>query len=446
MARKKHSKSATFILNDPKSTVPTLILLTYLCKNEQGQKVKLKYSTRQSILPQDWDSYNYKALNNSQLNGELEKLDDFIEEYFEQFPRLERKSKKRNVIKAELKAWLDAKTERDIECERNEGLPIIENKISFFGEVEKLIEDAKKGRTDYNGKSYTEGSIRNWNKTLSILKEFSQNLNEPLSFDLNKEIYDEFLKFCKTRKHTRKGYQDKKGYSDNYVGSLIKDWKTFMERTKKFHNNTFYRSKDFATKREVINLPYLNDVEIDMLKNAEGLTDMQKIIRDRYIINLYCGLRISDMEKLNEEHIENGKIVMQATKTGNIVAIPVAEEVKDIIARYNGQLPKQYNRNVVNREIKKIGKKAGINEQFHFTRTIAGKKTLVTGLKHKFLSNHTARRSHATNLLKETDFLTAKSILGMSIKTMELYNKRTALENADMAKSLSIYSKKKATA
>ncbi|HEY4874055.1 MAG TPA: tyrosine-type recombinase/integrase [Puia sp.] len=435
-------RTANFILNEPQLNVSlkaqktTTILLTYSC-----QDGRLKYSTKQSILPKDWnyDEHEAKATceNHVEINDKLNVLNNYIEDFFEQFPRHERQYKRSTVTEGELRYWLDVKTNR-IKKQKKEEAPAVENKITFFEAVRNLISDAKSGK-EVHGKyatKYSEGAIKNWEKTFRILEEFDPNL----SFDIDKETYEAFKLFCNNKVNPK---TEKKGYAANYVGSLIKDWKTFMEKTRQHHNNTFYRSREFFKLSEEIDLPYLNDDEIETLIKCDKLSKLQQEIRDRYVINLFTGLRVSDMEKLNEAHIENDKIIIQNNKTGKIVAIPVAEQVKDIIAKYNGQLPKQYHRNIVNRELKEIGLLAELRRPVQFTRMVGGKKIVVSGKLYQFLSNHTARRSHATNLLKETDFLTAKQILGMTIKTMELYNKRSAEENADMAKSLHIYSRKK---
>ena len=430
MSKNKFVKKAKFILNEAQTKVdlqdqkPTLILLTFQCSDG-----KFKYSTKQQILPKDWDGDEYAAIKDTETNNRLHKLSEYVEEYFDQFPRSERKERRKDVTREKLKVWMDIKTEKSKTGTAVEFAEAIHP--NFFKVIHDLIQDAKNGKllTPNKKQKYSTGTLKNWNKTLEILKKFNSNLG----FDITLIDYNDFIVHCHTE-----------NYSNNYIGSLIKDWKTFMEKTSgEFHNNDIYRNKKFATLREKIDLPYLNDEEIELIKNVTGLTGMQEIIRDRFVVNLYNGLRISDMERLDfKEHFDGDNIIITTAKTDTQVVIPIADEVKDILKKYGNELPKQYHRNVVNRELKNIAEKAGLTGNERITKTVAGESVTIKKKKFQLISNHTARRSHATNLLKQTDFFTAQPILGMSLKTLDLYNKRTGKENAKRAKSLPMYSRK----
>jgi site-specific recombinase XerD len=192
--------------------------------------------------------------------------------------------------------------------------------------------------------------------------------------------------------------------------------------------------------------PYLNAKEIKMLEELE-LTGTDEEIRDRYIVNLFTGLRISDMKNLVIDKVDHNIINFKATqKTGAPVSIPIATPVRKMLNKYNGQFPPQHNEVYVNRRIKVICKKAGIIKPIELkvsemsiqlkTRLIKegfmnGNEATVKIPKNELITNHTARRSMTTNMLRSgIPINKARKITGMSIKTLERYDKVTPEENA----------------
>jgi hypothetical protein len=119
----------------------------------------------------------------------------------------------------------------------------------------------------------------------------------------------------------------------------------------------------------------------------------------------------------------------------SLLRLPVHPIVEEIIKKYGGELPKQYHENVVNREIKKIAEAAKLNDPVHFTKTIGGIKQSFVKEKWEMITCHTCRRSLTTNLLKHASVIDVMPVTGMSLKTLEKYNKRSAQENANMLKS-----------
>lgn len=411
-------KEAKFILDKPKADIATHIFLKFQCKDGA-----LRYSTKEKILPADWDSTEQRAKTNKRINTELARLYSIVEQYLESCRILN----KRNIFKADLKAELDSKNDRTATF----------GKASrFFTSLQKIIDEAKAGKIviKKSKKKYTTGTMKNWQKVKNKLLEFNPNLEfETISMN----TYNSFVNFC-----------NQNDYAANYTGSLIKDWKALMEVAHglKLHHNIIYKHSEFRSIKEVPEMVYLNEQEIKLIYDLDLTgSKVKETVRDRYIINLYTGLRISDMLTLSTENIQNGMITHINQKTNAKVVIPVHPYVEAIIKKYEGQMPKQHSEVIVNRYIKEIAKKAEINEIVRFTKTVGGVTKKFAEEKWKLITNHTGRRSMATNILKHVNVIEAMPVMGMSLKTLQLYNKITAEENAETLKSNSFFTKKNAS-
>ena len=98
-------------------------------------------------------------------------------------------------------------------------------------------------------------------------------------------------------------------------------------------------------------------------------------------------------------------------------------------------MPHQYNEKIVNKEIKLIAKDAGLTEKIRYSKTIGGVTVNFIKEKWELVGNHTSRRSMATNLLKHINIQEAMPVMGMSIETLQHYNKISAEDNAKNIKS-----------
>jgi len=404
-------KEAKFFLHEPKSTAPTYIFLKYSCSDGM-----LKYSTQEKALATDWNLKLQRSQSDKKINTVLNRLHGIVERYQETC-----KLAGKPVKVDELRAELNGITNR-VERRKN---------LNFFHYIEILINEAETGKllTPLRTK-YSPGSVANFKKSRNLLQEFMPGME----FDsITISTYFEFIQFLNL-----------KGYSANYAGKLIKDWKTFMNLAfaRKWHSNLVYKDPEFKKPGELSFQVYLDEKEIAAIMKLDlSKRRNLEIIRDRFIVNLYTGLRISDMKTLSIDNIQNEMVTHINQKTGKKVVIPVHKHLFDIIEKYNGVLPKQYNDRTVNQELKNIVREAGINETVRFTRTVGGKKKQFAVEKWRLITNHSARRSLATNLLKHIDIQQGQQVLGMSLRTLQHYNKITPEQNAEVIKGNQFFKK-----
>jgi integrase len=122
--------------------------------------------------------------------------------------------------------------------------------------------------------------------------------------------------------------------------------------------------------------------------------------RDLFVIALRTGLRISDISKLSTNNLLENSINITTTKTNQNLHIPIHPEVKDIIAKRNGELPNIISDQKFNKYIKEVSRLVGIK-----TKTFGSKIDEETKRKKEdfyekweLITSHTGRRSLATNL------------------------------------------------
>ena len=159
------------------------------------------------------------------------------------------------------------------------------------------------------------------------------------------------------------------------------------------------------------------------------------IVRDRFLIGAYTGLRVSDFRRLNETNIGD-HIRIKTSKTGANVVIPIHPIIKEIID--NG-----FDANItvsdqkINQHIKEIAQLAGITETVLIHSNVAGEVKQKNIEKYKLVCTHTARRSFATNAYKSgVPTIAIMKITGHTKETTFLkYIKVSAEENADMLKN-----------
>lgn len=228
---------------------------------------------------------------------------------------------------------------------------------------------------------------------------------------------------------------NERGYSKNYQGAIVSKLKAVMSEGHKlkYHNNAEYRQfKKFTEQPDTV---YLTEEEVESLWNLELKDDMERRVRDLFLIGVYTAARFSDYSRLSEKNISNGFITFTQRKTADSVIIPLAPRVAAILKRNGGRAP-ELNQVVFNREIKAVCLKAGINEEVQVTRSKGTKHITETVPKWKLVSSHTARRTGAT-LLHKTGIPVQSLMLitgHRSIQSLMHYLRLTKEENARQLK------------
>jgi integrase len=119
------------------------------------------------------------------------------------------------------------------------------------------------------------------------------------------------------------------------------------------------------------------------------------------VIGCYTGLRFQDLTSISERNIkrDGDREILEfiTNKTGERVVIPLSKTVKEIVRKYNYQLPKAICNQKFNAYLKFIGERAGLTDIVETVKTVGGSKQTFVFKKFELITTHTARRSFATN-------------------------------------------------
>ena len=156
-----------------------------------------------------------------------------------------------------------------------------------------------------------------------------------------------------------------------------------------------------------------------------------------HMLGCYTCLRFSKYSKLDLDYLQDGLIKTIQIKTKQKVTIPIHPNVRKIIDKYNGVLPKAPTNQESNRTLKELVKKMPeLNVPFAKQITRRRKKTVEETLNWEKLTTHTARRSFCTNMyLLGVPVMTIMSISGHKTeKSFRSYIKASGEEHAKIMK------------
>ena len=184
-------------------------------------------------------------------------------------------------------------------------------------------------------------TLKKYRTTLKLLREFAKDNRKYkyLDFDsINLDFYKDLMEYM----------ERKKQYSYNYCGKHIATLKTFLNKATEEEINTKldYKSKRFAVPDEQTEKIYLTESELTKLYNLDLSNNLRlDTVRDLFLIGCYTALRYSDFTNIRPANLltnESGTFInIKTLKTNKTVIIPIHWRVKEILNKYNNELPKQ---------------------------------------------------------------------------------------------------------
>lgn len=160
-------------------------------------------------------------------------------------------------------------------------------------------------------------------------------------------------------------------------------------------------------------------------------------IRDLFVVGCLTALRYSDYSTLTADNLQNGYIVKRTPKTNVDVKVPVHDYVKEIFAKYNGQIPSGLCIQYFNKYLKLIMREIGLHDKITFSYTEGGKLKTVPRKKWELISSHTARRSAATNMYLTGRMKTLEIMKLTGRRSEQNFFRYIRLTNDDTARSKS---------
>lgn len=210
------------------------------------------------------------------------------------------------------------------------------------------------------------------------------------------------------------------GSANNHLKRL----KSFLQ--KKYYSGE-YKSQDFKnTKLNEDKVRdqkkiFLTDAELTKLKIKAMPNERLEKVKDLFILACCTGLRFSDLSSLRKEHIHNDVISITTIKTGKPLEIPLFLYAKEIIEKYNGDLPKISNQKM-NDYIKEVCQIAEIDNKIIIPTWRGKDRKDEVFNKYDLISSHTGKKTFVMLCVAAgVDIHRVASITGNDVKTLKHY-------------------------
>jgi hypothetical protein len=348
-------------------------------------------------LIKEWDSKQQrfklpsKLSNAIKINTKLNQLSSMIDSVIEYFygSQTTYKNLEVNLNEVFSKLFFENKL-----CENPKPQALI-NDSSFIAYFKYYIDFYKENPSYTSKKPLTKGTLRTYRNSMNFINNFLLHIGTPpLDFlfdDVTKDFYFDLLSFGKN-----------KGYTQNYLGTIIQKIKTVMRASLEDgkHTNRICESKFFCKLKENVDSVYLKKSEIIKIRDVILKTDYEKDVRDVFLIGCFTGMRLTDLlefvntydeKQMNFKNIDSYDFTQ--SKTGNVAIIRVSKPLIELLEKRQYILPKITNQSKFNQFIKIICKRAKIDYLVN-KKTSQGEEKVP---KYKLVSCHTARRSFCTN-------------------------------------------------
>jgi integrase len=366
---------------------------------------RLRLSTQIKVLPNDWNGAKEKIRGTS--------LD--VEKKNKRFKNI------RNKAEAVADDYLGKVLTEDML--KSELLPIL-----FPDKFKKL--DKAKNLYEYliefvaeNPKNIEPSSMKSYEQLKPLLIDFSRMHGKTmLDFDSVDSTWGEtFTKWLKTEKN----------HSINNVDKHNKNIKALMKHSlmKGLHANVKFEfiKRDKEETKEI----HLSKDQIKEIYQLE-VEENHEHTKDLFVFSCLTGLRISDILGLKKHNWKGDYIEIETKKTKDKLIIPLRKTAKEILEKYDGQLPYVYEQKY-NKQLKNIAEQIPslhIEEIVYITK--GGKHRQRTVYRYERVMSHTGRRSFATNeYLEGTDPLLIRAVTGhKSEKDFYNYIKQNQIEKA----------------
>lgn len=278
--------------------------------------------------------------------------------------------------------------------------PVQSKSTNFLEYLEKLRDDIKHGKRVIStgkrkGEPYGKNSYKSYGTLLGNLNKFIEysNISELTFDDIDLDFYTEFRAYLVV----------KEGMTPNSFGTLIKCLKTTLNDAAEFgfHKNTKHRSRNFIKESTEADTIFLDNQKLDILFNLD-LSDNSRLerTRDLFLIGAYSGLRHSDYSTIRPQDIQGDYIKVKTQKTNQRVTIPITNNLRQILDKYEGKLPEPISNQKFNANLKELAEHAGFKEPMQINKFRHGKQVIETIPFFQLVSSHSARRSFATNMFK----------------------------------------------
>jgi site-specific recombinase XerD len=311
---------------------------------------KKKYvTTGVKVYRDQWSEKTHiiKRSDMYELNEEIELVKDNIDNYIRELKR-----KREEFSWDDFESFLEHKPEKKI--------------------TETFIEYAYRRITERT--DISPGTRRNHVKVMNVFAEFGRIVTFDELTRNNLLAFYEWLMARKVTKLNPDGTSTEQTMAQQTVSSYMKCLKVYIHDAQ-LHGMIATDPTDGLKIKRGESEPnrWLTEAEVKKIEKTKMPSGSLQRVKDRFLVQCYTGLSYADLMDLSIEKIEEidgtPVIVGNRIKTGEPYTIAVLPEIKEILEKYNYQIPKitdeQYNV-----RLKVVAELAGINKKLasHWAR------------------------------------------------------------------------------
>lgn len=242
----------------------------------------------------------------------------------------------------------------------------------------------------------SEGTIKKLQTNKKHLEDFVKAYRISLDFDsIDISFLNKYVEY----------FQVKKLHTNGTIGRNVKVFKWFMNHCAKmgFHSNFAFKSFTYKfTEADIINL---TADELITLYHQEIENECLSQVRDVFCFCCYTALRYGDVKNLKKSDINNNFIEIVSLKTKSQVIIPLIDESKNILNKYNNQLGNRalpvISNQKMNKYLKEVGKLAGLTRPITKVRYRGSNRIESTTPLYDVLTSHMGRKTFVSYMFSQ---------------------------------------------
>jgi site-specific recombinase XerD len=229
---------------------------------------------------------------------------------------------------------------------------------------------------------FSTGTHNTYAALKNHLLKFSPDV---LVSEINQRYYEQF-----------KAYLWKNGLTNNSAWKLLSKVRAVMHWAKGVGHEVGEGFAKFDIEQSEKEVIFLSESELEQIRNVELPEQLEKS-RDMFLFSCYTGMRHSDIMNWNQ-NVKGDFIYVTQIKTKDPAIIPLNRHSRAILEKW-GSPPKVVNQQV-NRELKVIALRAGLNEHVRQVRFRGKERLEVVRPKHELLTFHAGRATFIMKLVR----------------------------------------------
>lgn len=262
---------------------------------------------------------------------------------------------------------------------------------------------------------YADGTVKVYHAIKQLLERYEQSRKVVLTYNtMTAEMLRDMVAYM----------LEVERYANTQIQKVVKRLKTFL-RFAKQQGWGIAPAIDVPVRiptGDRIDRAYLRLEELERFRTAT-LANRHAIARDMFILQCYTGLRWSDVQRLNRSMYDgvHNEVVLITRKTRRAVRIPLLPTARQILERYEWNLP-QWSNAYQNKLLKEALKLVGIDEPVVEVEYRGSERLERVVPKYEAISTHSAKRTFVSLLLSRGVTLeTICKITGNTRASIEAY-------------------------